>query len=118
MNDEDKNEPDEKPQERSLEVIEAVDETIKWIAGTIGVILLENKDNHDCVAALPIYNYDSGEKSIGLIFKKDKIMRVAVCSVLAGIEELAKSGTIVSFMTHDEGLKLIREYVDIGDAKE
>jgi len=100
----------------SLEVIEAVDETIKYLSGRLGIILLESKKNHDVVAALPFYLNEGDEKTVKFILNKDKVARNAILSVLIGFEQLA--GQNISLMTYDEGVEVIRENAILDESED
>lgn len=97
--------------EASLDVVEAVDETIKYLSGRLGIILLESKKNHSVVAALPFYLNENGGRTVKFIINKDKVARNAILSVFVGFEQLA--GQNITLMTYDEGVAVIRENVEL-----
>jgi hypothetical protein len=100
----------------SLEVVEAVDETVKYLSARLGIILLESKKSHDVVAALPFYLNDGGEKTVKFIMNKDKVARNAILSVFVSFGQLA--GKNITLMTYEEGVEIIRQNAVLGDEDE
>jgi hypothetical protein len=97
--------------EASLDVVQAVDETIKYLSGRLGIILLESRKNHSVVAALPFYLNEDGGRTVKFIINKDKVARNAIVSVLNSFEQLA--GQNITLMTYEEGVEIIRENVEL-----